>query len=529
MTTFSSRMRIGLYSAFPFRPHVEHLAWLGVLARAAGHEVVGLSCDGSSTTCYSRELLKRSRMHCIACTASGLRAFPDFTIRTARGRNKAQSPNRNFRPEVITNVRSIMRLEDPRELDAPEPQAMADRMVGAMSQTYSAVRNWIETDQLDALLVFNGRMDLTRAAILAAADSEIPFVTVERGSFDTGLRIFPGADCQALRHEHRLQREYAERPLLRGQALVAASLLARRVLNRPISEWRTYNSERARMGWPGNGSGLKVLIGPSSRYEMEGEPERELAGDPREIIDRALAILGAVPGNVVVRGHPVWAEPIAGWSGNSSTRYYGDWCKRMGYCFIPPEHTIDSLGLMQDADVVISSGGTIGLEAASLGRPTISIAPCFYAESGCVINWPDGDLKEKFESMRQLRPVKISQRALRALYTHINRFTQFVGFARPVAGAMGALWEYRNGATFDPVASALQTGWVGACDSEWSESTDEEARIANALVGGHFEEVLQEATFSTVASSGWEQLPLNRWATPLVQLRRIIRKGDRLG
>ena len=523
-------MRLGLFSAYAFRPHSEHLAWIGHLARTSGHDVQGLSCDGAAATCYSMELLRRGRLHCIACSLGDLRGFTEITVRSARCFSASEAAGQDFRLEALTSVRSILRAEDPAELESPRAQAMLDRLSGSMADMAARLLRWIESERLDALLVFNGRMDLTRAAIRAAELAGIRFACVERGSMDTGLRIFPQTDCQALRHEHRLQRLFADQPLRREQAETAASFFAKRFLARPVSEWRTYNPDRERCEWPGSGHGPRILVGPSSRYEMMGEPERELRGDARELIDESIATLGATPGQVVVRGHPVWGEQIAGWSGASSAEHYRSWCRARGYHYIEPTEKIDSLGLMLDADVVVSTGGTIGLEAAALGKPSIVLAPCFYAQGGAVIDCSEQPLQSAPAPLEPATALQTARAALRSLYCHTHRFTQFGAFARPARNTQGTVWEYAEGASFEPIDRALRTGWVEPADSDVADDLGcDESRIAKCLLDRRFVELASLTDLNAASTRPFRPIARTSFARLVQTVRRRKPKGDQLG
>lgn len=51
---------------------------------------------------------------------------------------------------------------------------------------------------------------------------------------------------------------------------------------------------------------------------------------------------------------------------------------------IPPESPVDSYALMARADLVVTWGSMVGVEAANAGRPSIVIADAFYSGLGCV-------------------------------------------------------------------------------------------------------------------------------------------------
>ena len=69
-------MRIGFASIFSFRPHVEHLHYVAMLAREAGHETRFLTCDSQLALCYSRALKDSARaVECPKCMLGGIRSF----------------------------------------------------------------------------------------------------------------------------------------------------------------------------------------------------------------------------------------------------------------------------------------------------------------------------------------------------------------------------------------------------------------------------------------------------------------------
>lgn len=157
-------MRIGLFTGPTFRPHVEHVAWLGSLARAAGHRVVGLSCDGAVGSCYARELLDRGRLGCLGCAIAGLRSDPDLDVQSARSIQQPVERPLGWNPaEILSSVRSLLREEDDSQLAAERALSLRARLEPAAGEMFAIVHEWIRRESLDALLVFNGRMDITRA------------------------------------------------------------------------------------------------------------------------------------------------------------------------------------------------------------------------------------------------------------------------------------------------------------------------------------------------------------------------------
>jgi hypothetical protein len=432
---------------------------------------------------------------------------------------------------VLSSVRALLREEDESRLGLPAAIALRARLEPAAAQMHAIVYEWIGRERLDAIAVFNGRMDITRAAIRAARARSVPFVTVERASFDTGIRVLAMTDCNSLRNEERLQLQFRDRPLLREQALLAAEFIACRVMRLPVSEWRSYNPDRRPAAWPDGPADARILVGPSSQYEVRGEEGWEELGDMRDAVDAVVARLGGSV-SVVVRGHPVWGESIAGTLGTSAARYYRDWCKLRGYEFIESESDVDTRSLMLQADLVLATGGTIGIEAACAGRAVLALAPCYYAASGAVGYAVGPGSLESALTIRQVAPRDRIRHALRAIYTHAYRTTQYCRYVRPIPGSQGAEWEYRSDADFSRVERALVSGFTQADDERVASDTTAEDAMIDLMQGERWEEIIRDSEMhrrgSPIGGGEWRRLPLSLPARVLLSVRGRLPKGDRL-
>ena len=523
-------MNIGLFTGPTFRPHVDHVAWLGRLARDAGHRVIGLSCDGAVPDCYSRALLGRGRIGCFACSVAGLRSDPTLDVQSARGVRPAAEPPPGWHPdEILSSIRTLLREEDDERLASPEADSLRARLAPSAARMFAIVHEWIGRERLDAMLVFNGRMDITRAAIRAARQRGIAFATVERASFDTGIRILAMTDCNSPRNEERVQLAFRDAPLLREQALLAAEFIARRVMRLPVSEWRSYNPDRKPAGWPAAAAATRVLVGPSSQYEVRGEEGWTELGDMRDAVDEVVARLPR-PVSVVVRGHPVWGERIAGTSGASAAAYYREWCARRGYVFIEPESNADTRSLMLQADLVLATGGTIGIEAACAGRAVLALAPCYYRRSGAVGDAVGPGAAASALGILDVSPRERMRRALRSLYAHAFRTTQYCGYARPVPASQGASWEFRDGADFTQVETALRTGWTQPDDERTALGIEAEDGVIAMMERQDWNEITNQAQAlrQRIATGTWRRPAVALAARVLLTIRGRLPKGDRL-
>lgn len=164
-------MRIGFTTVFAWRPHVEHMHFLAQLARKGGHETRFLSCDADLSSCYTRELRPHENrlLQCTACRIGGLRSFE-----SSGGQSLGQlsAPDAKLPEDSSEWSRSsastLKRFETDEEYESSQFQEIANRLRKPTEQAYAAALRWIETERLDGIVLFNGRMDATRGVLEAA-------------------------------------------------------------------------------------------------------------------------------------------------------------------------------------------------------------------------------------------------------------------------------------------------------------------------------------------------------------------------
>jgi hypothetical protein len=488
-------MRIGFASIFPWRPHVEHLHYLSLLAREAGHEVCFLSCDADLPHCYHRELRpdRPGVAQCAACRLGGLRTFESRGVRSIG--DLADAGLEPVRPTAwgLSSAATIGRFEAPAEFASPECSAIATRLDQGARRAYSAARRWIEGDRLDALCLFNGRIDATRGLLEAAQDAAVPFVSVERTWFSDGLQLLPNENCLGLKSVDSMVRRWRDVPLTEEQARRAASHVASRFLRRNGMEWRAYNTQARVEPWPVSGR-RRVLFVPSSRNEVWGDPDWSLRWTDQTVgFDRLMARLGLEPRDVVVRAHPNWAERIGLRDGSRPDAMFSSWAAMRGLHYIPPAERTSTLGLIEQADAVVVCGGSAALEAGALGKQIISLGPAAYQQAGFTTPAEDEPALSLVELHADL-PLhhqadlrrEIARRTLRFCYTMVYRVAQYVPFVRAVTTLR---YEYLEGADPARLVGLLRGGPLTADDP--TEASD---------LGG------ENAVLDLVSSRRWTEL-----------------------
>jgi hypothetical protein len=363
----------------------------------------------------------------------------------------------------------------------------AQRTLAAPVETvYSNGKRWIQEKGLDAVLVFNGRMDLTAALCAACEDLGIPFASLERSWLGHGLLLRPNQNCLGLREINRLSARFRDLPLTADQAGYAGRIAADRFRQRNVLEWRLYNAGATHSSWPTAAPrGARVLILPSSRNEFEGHGDFTCGWhDFTAGVDSVLAHLDLPAESCVVRCHPNWAERIGRNTGWRSQKHWTEWAVDRGMTVIGSAEKISTYGLIGQADCVIVNTSSSGVEAGLRGRKVVCIGHSFYEEGGFAVQVHGPADLHRLDALAAHDPELTARRALRFLCTHGRRFAQFSKFVRAITTIH---YEYYEGAEPDRLVRMMQSGALEPDDTDYSESTEMETRVVEKLLACDWE------------------------------------------
>ena len=517
-------MKFGIASLFSFRPHVEHMAFLAEVLRCAGHEISGFTCDAVVSHCYSRDLRGRSKLReCPTCIVGGIRSYPVPNV-WSLDRRFRQSPEGDQLGQLArSSVATVHRTEGVADIATPDFIAAQRALAGPMEVVYGNARRWIESRRLDAVLFFNGRMDLTAALRAACHDLQIPYITVERSWFGSGLMLIPNQNCLGLGEIGRLSREFAGKPLLADQAAYAGRIAADRFRQRNVFEWRLYNAGAVDANWPNSApKGARVLILPSSRNEFEGHPDYVTEWpDYTDAMAAALRRFGLSPRHCVVRCHPNWAERIGAKTGWRSERHYSEWARALGMTVIGSTERINTYRLIAEADYVIVNGSSTGVEAGLLGKKVVCVAHSIYEHAGFSVHVPGPVDLEKPGLLEGHDSVETTKRALRFVYTHGRRFTQFAEFVRPLTTAR---YEYFVGADAGRIERMCRSGQIEPDDGRIASDTTAEDLIVARVSAGDWESLgAWRDEFADRPRLAVRRRPGFRWVD---SVRNLLPRGD---
>ena len=489
-------MRIGFAVLYAWRPHVEHAYFLASLAERSGHLAFHLSCQADLPSCYTRELRGRPAwQECLACRAGSIGSFTGSrvaSIGAQAGADDAVAP----REWAQSSASTLGRFESAADYAEPAFAAYVDRLAPAVERTYRAARAWIRENRLDAVCVFNGRMDATRGVLEAARSLGVRVISMERTWFSHGLQLYPEESCLGLRSVHRLVREWRDRPLTEWQARTAAGYPAARFLRLNATEWRAYNVDARAAAWPVAGARRRILLIPSSLNEVWGHPDWASAWpDPLAAYDALIERFGLQPSDLVLRCHPNWAERIGRQGGERSERHYLQWAEARGIHGIASADTASTLGLIEQCEAIVVAGGSAALEAGMLGKQVIGIAPSTYQEAGLRDDASSPAALATLRLQAELpadelaaRRTRVARQTLRFAYTMIHRIPQYVNEVRAETTT-----RFRYDPDTDPARfiELLRSGVLQPDDADFAADEAAEDAVLQQVAEGRWERLAQ--------------------------------------
>lgn len=519
-------MKIGLVNIYSYRPHVEHLSYLTRLLREAGHETYFLTCDASLPKCYSRTLKGSSKfVECSKCMAGGVRSFHSCKNINSISSKQAYGPLSLSELDEITLSSSctLNRTESELEWNDPIVKSTRESLYQSVEDSYQSTRRWISQKQLDAVICFNGRMEVTRAVTYACEKAGIPFVTHERTWFGDGLTLIPNANCLSLSAMRIMVGDFDEKPLTSHQARLAARLIALRFLQQNTLEWRLYNKDSVTATWPSSSARRRVLVLPSSKNEFAGHKEWESGWpDNTTALDDFFEAFSIRPEDVVVRFHPNWAETIGSVSGARPLQHYTTWAKNRGIYYISSEDNANTYDLIQQADIVVMNGGSSAVEAGACGKQVICLGPSTYDHCGFVRTFIHKEDFYKSGALEDIEPETVIRKTLRFVYLRAKRFPQYVDY---VKAKTTTEYEYFQGADPDRLIKMILTGEMQPDDRVYASDESQEKIVVQMVRSKQWTELAQhqpsapELSFFPV-----KRLLGLRW---LDSVRAMLPRGDR--
>ncbi|MEX0598633.1 MAG: hypothetical protein WD512_19275, partial [Candidatus Paceibacterota bacterium] len=504
--------KIGVISLFPFRPHVQNMAFLTKLLIRDGYEVRVLHCDAEFDFCYYKLFNdKKSKFYpnCLTCNIGSLKHFvsenlvdPISEYVNLGGADKLEITEED-RINAVNSIANVHRIEDYNELYSIRESEQYEALLNAKDKMNNAFYSWYNSRDLDGVVLFNGRMDLANSILKVCKNNNYPVVTVESSGSDRGLRIIPNENALSKVEFERLLENYIERPLTNDQLKVAITFFNGRLKRDNAFEWRQYH-EDSNNDYNWVGAGKKVLILPSSNYEFYGNYDlSDCWNNASEGFKYILEKLNIKKNNILVRFHPNWARSIAEYKGKNSINHYKRFCQDNGYKFIESESKINTQALMEDADIVIVNGGSSAIEATLMGKLVYNVFPAKFSKAKFVTNIfskNDNVTLEKLETNLKKERIKY---CLRYLYFNMRRFPQYINAIRVKSSIQN---EYNFETDSKQLTHVLSTQTVGLSDIEFDVDNKKEKKFVQNLFYDHRYYVDRINQDNNVRNSDYESL-----------------------
>ncbi len=379
-----SYRHVGVAQIYPWRPHGAHRDFLLRLAVEAGMETSELVCKGSLTRCYDKQFGTvgfNSIDHCVKCRLGGRRGM-ESTRSFALDWSLRETPVAGEEIAILSSLAALVRAELPEDLEGIKDKS---GILSAYRVGYHSTVRWIESMGVDLILMFNGRIDILKGVMDAAAASGVDFASYERSWFGDGLWLIPFNNCLGITQIHELSRKLALEQLSPQQIAHAETVIDRRVNRTGSNEWRDFQKQSAK--WSNDvaaeiGAAPEILVLPSSSYEYWGHSDftTEWANN-FEALDALQQMLGVPFSRFVVRGHPIWAERVGPCDGSKAERHYREYCASRGIRYVEAASKLHTSALIESCELVVLNSGTSVIEAVWRGKPVISLTPSLYQHS----------------------------------------------------------------------------------------------------------------------------------------------------
>lgn len=400
-------MRVAFFTGFTtWVPHYETELELIQGHLDAGDTVIQFRCGGEMFTCDAN--IGHSRKECERCTSRrrvGMELIDGrveqrrYINLTAEDREVlARQEGRTFASidelkketfqgfdigyAVLSSL--VSHLREPRPDLLKHADLVRDLMRSGLA-VYCSIRNTLEREQVDRFYVFNGRFAVCRAVLRACQNKGIACYTHERGCDLRHYSLYPNT----LPHDLRYWREAAEKAWQEQDDVQLKTELARKFyegrVEGQVQSWFSFVTDQDPGVMPPgfDPSVRNIVIFNSSEDEfaaIDSSHGTDVYADQEQAI-RSISHDMQQLGDgfhLYVRSHPNLKKVD-----NSQTRFLKEFTSP-GVTIIPSDSRVSTYALMKAADLVITFGSTMGIEAAYWGKPSVMVGSAFYAGLGSV-------------------------------------------------------------------------------------------------------------------------------------------------
>jgi hypothetical protein len=297
----------------------------------------------------------------------------------------------------------------------------------------AALSNYLDSNAVDAAILFNGRQSITRVALETFKARGIRVLTHERAEYQQGgINVRPDVHCMNLEPFRALWKRWERVPLTREALEVTLQWLIHRryganqawipfnkASGSTSSELKAARSHQTKRSW---------VLFTSSTDEIACDPlwqgpfESQVAW-VRDVV-RWVGSRNDV--KLIIKVHPnLGGNSYIGKAGSELKVYEAMKSTLPSHVRIVfPEDSVNAYALADEADLGLTFGSTIGLEMAMLGKPVLLASRAVYEDASEIFTVRSRDsLGETLERCLHTRPNReIQRQAFRLAYYYIFKF-----------------------------------------------------------------------------------------------------------
>lgn len=368
----------------------------------AGDRVAHAVCDAVLPACDMAPVHRDAQ--CQICTRVRLRGEPLLSGRVRRisllGDEPPPEGLRTEFPDVATLARYevggfdvgsavvsslVSELRDSNPSTTQYAGAIRGYVTSAV-QLYRATLAYLDRHPTDRVYAFNGRFAHPRAVLRACQARNVDCWLHERGNDIKTYALYKNRLPHEIAYLEQLIRDAWDAAAARPDRLEIAERFFEERAAGQEQAWYSFTKHHDPTlrpdGWDAGKMRVVVFSTSEDEYAAVGD-EWAMTLYPNQLeairqIVEALERRGGV--HLFVRMHPnsrtLSASELAKWFSLRSPIL----------TVIPPDSTVSTYALLREADLVLTFGSTVGIEAVYFGKPSIIGAPCIYAGLGGTYN-----------------------------------------------------------------------------------------------------------------------------------------------
>lgn len=245
---------------------------------------------------------------------------------------------------------------------------------------YDFVENLIKSNEINRIHLWNGRMNTTRAILRAGQKNKIHATCHESAGRDDRFTFFDNVLPHDIKYNQQRVNDLYDYHKSKSIEIAKKYYKQKRLGNQINDKSYVNSQEKNKLpdSWDNTKKNIVFFSSSEDEYKsISSEWEQGLFNDQVNAVIK-ICELSSQSSHIYLRIHP---------NVTTASKKYKKQMMSMTHpklTVISPESKISSYALMESADLVISYGSTIGLEASYWGKVSILIGASFYMGMGGV-------------------------------------------------------------------------------------------------------------------------------------------------